>query len=265
MQNELIVIRGAGDVASGVAHRLIKSGFQAVMVDLPQPTVIRRTVSFAEVAYGGRFTVEGITAEAATTLKDVRALLKAGTIPVLLDPDGYPFQILNPAAVIDAVMAKKNLGTTMNAAPIVIGLGPGFTAGEDVHAVVETKRGHYLGRVILSGSAESNTGVPGVIGGYSSERLLSSPAGGIFRTVREIGDSIDRGELIATVDDQPLCATISGVLRGLLHNGLYVTPGMKVGDIDPRNRREYCYTISDRARAIAGGVLEAYLFLRKRF
>ncbi|OPX89665.1 MAG: hypothetical protein A4E52_00964 [Pelotomaculum sp. PtaB.Bin013] len=264
MQNELIVIRGAGDLASGAAFRLARSGFPVVMIELPEPLVIRRAVSFAEAVFRGKFTVEDITAELAVSIGDINKLLKAGKMPIVADPAQYPLKILQPAAVIDATMAKKNLGTTIDDAPIVIGLGPGFKAGVDVHAVVETCRGHDLGKVILKGQAEPNTGVPGEIGGYRAERILRSPGCGTFHAVKEIGDIVEKGELVATIDGLPLYATISGVLRGMLHSGLQVNPGMKVGDIDPRHRREYCFTISDKARAIAGGVLEAYLFLRRR-
>lgn len=264
MKNELIVIRGAGDLASGTAHRLLRSGFPVVMIELPQPMVVRRTVSFAEAVFKGKCTVEDVTAELALTINDINKLLAAGKIPVVADPSQYPLKTLRPAAVIDATMAKRNIGTTLDDAPVVIGLGPGFTAGVDVHAIVETQRGHELGKVILHGQAEPNTGIPGEIGGYTVERVLRSPGNGTFITVRQIGDSIEKGEIVAAVDGQPLYATISGVLRGVLHNNLKVTPGMKVGDIDPRHRREYCFTISDKARAIAGGVLEAYLFFTGR-
>ncbi|MDD3653008.1 MAG: selenium-dependent molybdenum cofactor biosynthesis protein YqeB [Desulfotomaculaceae bacterium] len=264
MQNKLTIIRGAGDLASGVAHRLVRSGFPVVMIELPEPLVIRRTVSFAEAVFSGKCTVEDITAELAVTNNDIHKFLEAGKIPIVADPSLYPLKALHPAAVVDATLAKKNIGTTIDDAPIVIGLGPGFTAGVDVHAIIETQRGHNLGKVILQGQAEPNTGIPGEIGGYSAERVLRSPGSGILNAVREIGDSVEKGETVALVDDLPLYATISGVLRGMLHSNLKVTPGMKVGDIDPRHRREYCFTISDKARAIAGGVLEAYLFLQRR-
>lgn len=263
MQNQLIVIRGAGDLASGVAHRLVRSGFSVVMIELPEPLVIRRAVSFAEAIYRNVFTLEGIIAELAVTFDDIHRLLEAKKIPVVADPAQYPLKALQPAAVIDAAMTKDNPGTTIDDAPVVIGLGPGFTAGVDVHAVIETQRGHNLGKVILNGGAEPNTGLPGEIMGFRQERVLRSPDRGIFCAVREIGDIVEKGELVATVDEIPLYATIPGAVRGILHSGLRVFPGMKVGDIDPRRKREYCYTISDKARAIAGGVLEAYLFLRR--
>jgi len=263
MQNQLIVIRGAGDLASGVAHRLVRSGFPVVMIELPKPLVIRRAVSFAEAIYRKVFTVEGVTAELAVTFDDIHRLLEAKKIPVIADPAQYPLKALRPAAVVDAAMTKDNPGTAIDDAPVVIGLGPGFTAGVDVHAVIETQRGHNLGKVILNGGAEPNTGLPGEIMGYRQERVLRSPGSGIFRAVREIGDIVEKGELVATVDEIPVYATIPGVVRGILHSGLKVFPGMKVGDIDPRGKREYCYTISDKARAIAGGVLEAYLYLRR--
>jgi len=263
MESQLIVIRGAGDLASGVAHRLARSGFPVVMMELPRPLVIRRAVSFAEAVYRKVFAVEGVIAELAVTFDDVHRLLEAKRIPVIADPAQYPLKALRPAAVVDAAMTKDNPGTAIDDAPVVIGLGPGFTAGVDVHAVIETQRGHNLGRVILNGRAEPNTGLPSEIMGYRQERVLRSPGSGIFRAVREIGDIVKKGELVATVGEMPLCATIPGVVRGMLHSGLKVFPGMKVGDIDPRGRREYCFTISDKARAVAGGVLEAYLYLRR--
>ncbi len=259
--NNLVLIKGGGDLASGTAHRLLRSGFSVVMLEIPQPTVIRRTVSYAEAVYSGKHRVEGVTAELARGVEEIRAILSAGNIAVAVDTAWNLVNILKPAAVIDAVLAKKNLGTSIGEASVVIGLGPGFAAGVDVHAVVETMRGHNLGRVILSGTAQPNTGVPGIIGGYGEERVLRSPASGLFHAARAIGDQVVKGELVAKIDDIPLVATIDGMLRGLLKSGLSVHKGMKVGDIDPRVIQENCYTISDKSRAVAGGVLEALLYL----
>lgn len=261
MHSNLILIKGAGDLATGTAHRLACCGFSVVMLEVPEPTVIRRPVSFAEAVFSGERSVEGITAKLAESAGEVQGIIASGNIAVLVDPKWSTVSLLQPIAVIDAIIAKKNLGTIKSEASIVIGLGPGFTAGVDVHAVVETQRGHDLGRVIYSGSATPNTGVPGEIGGYSTERLLRSPAQGVFRGIREIGDLVKAGDPVAMVGDTPIHASIPGVLRGLLHNGLSVTPGFKVGDIDPRCTQDNCFTISDKARSVAGGALEALIHL----
>jgi len=204
MNDNLILIKGAGDLASGVAHRLAICGFPVVMLEVPKPTVIRRTVSFAEAVFLKKYPVEGITAKLANSPSEVAEIVNSGKVAVLVDPEWSAISLLQPAAVIDAIIAKKNLGTSLSDAPVVIGLGPGYTAGVDVHAVVETQRGHHLGRVIYSGSAAPNTGVPGEIGGYSTERLLRSPAEGIFHGVLEIGDMVKKGDLIAKVGETPL-------------------------------------------------------------
>lgn len=259
MPDNIVIIKGAGDIASGTAHRLTSSGFKVVMLEINEPTVIRRMVSFAEAVYRGEITVEGYTAELADRPEKIFKLHSAGKIPVVIDPEWKYVRSLRPLAVVDAVLAKRNLGTGINEAPVVIGLGPGFTAGVDVHAVVETNRGHKLGRVLLEGSAEPDTGVPGTIAGHSSGRLLRSPAQGRFRGLKEIGDFVEMGETVAVVQEIPVVASVSGVLRGILKSGLLVGKGMKVGDIDPRGIRENCYTISDKSRAVAGGVLEAVM------
>jgi xanthine dehydrogenase accessory factor len=264
MDHNLILIKGAGDLATGTAHRLASCGFSIVMLEVPEPTVIRRTVSFAEAVFQRDYSVEGITARLADSSAEVAEVVASGKIAVLVDPHWSSVGLLHPAAVIDAIIAKKNLGTSLSEAPVVIGLGPGFTAGVDVHAVVETQRGHNLGKVIYNGSAAPNTGIPGEIGGYTTERLLRSPAEGVFRGVREIGDMVKTGDLVATVGESPLYAAIPGVLRGLLRSGLSVTKGFKVGDIDPRYTRDHCFTISDKARSVAGGALEALISLLKR-
>jgi xanthine dehydrogenase accessory factor len=256
--NRLILIKGAGDLATGIAHRLYRSGFLVVMTELAQPTVIRRTVSFAEAVYRGRTEVEGVIA-VCTKLSDLAATLEQDVIPVVIDERGKCVQERNWAAVVDAILAKRNIATALTDAPLVVGVGPGFTVGKDVHFVVETKRGHDLGRVLLSGTAAADTAVPGNIGGYTIERLLQAPCAGIFQGLKNIGDIVSKGEVVATVEKQPVFAKIGGVLRGLLKSGLTVQEGMKIGDIDPRGCREYCFTISDKARAVGGGVLEALL------
>jgi xanthine dehydrogenase accessory factor len=257
----LVLVKGGGDLATGVAHRLCRSGFPVAMTEIARPTVIRRPVAFAEAVFDGCHEVEGITARLAAGLPEARAILDGGEIPVLIDPRAEAALQLKPAAVVDAIMAKRNTGTRITDALLVIGLGPGFTAGVDVHAVVETNRGHDLGRVILGGGAEPDTGTPGLIAGYGRERLIRAPADGVFESVAAIGSLVEAGETLGTVADCPVTAPIGGVLRGLIHDGVTVRRGQKMGDVDPRRRVEYCYTISDKARAIAGGVLEAVLML----
>jgi xanthine dehydrogenase accessory factor len=258
----LVVVKGAGDLASGAIHRLHRAGFSVLATELPQPLALRRTVAFAEAVYTGSITIEGLMGVKAESCEEARmALALMGTVPVLVDPQGMLWPKLKPVALVDGTLAKHNLGTRLTDAPVVIALGPGFEAGVDTHAVIETNRGHNLGRVYLSGRAEDNTGVPGEIGGYAAERLLRAPADGPLEALRAIGDTVSVGEVVATVADMPVTAAISGVLRGLVHEGLEVSRGMKIGDIDPRARREHCFSISDKSRAIAGGALEALLYL----
>lgn len=260
----LVLIRGAGDLASGVACRLHRAGFSVVMTDLPQPTAIRRTVCFSEAIVHGTFDLEGISARFAASPCEAKEILACGQIAVLADSEAAGVKSLCPDVLVDAILAKKNLGTSINDAPIVIALGPGFTAGVDAHAVVETMRGHTLGRVYYSGSAMPNTGIPGNIGGYTLERILRAPCDGVFRGTHAIGDTVEAGEVCAYVDDVPIKSSIHGVLRGILPDGTLVTKGMKSGDVDPRCKIEHCYTCSDKALAIGGGVLEAILCLKQK-
>jgi xanthine dehydrogenase accessory factor len=263
----LVIIKGAGDLASGIALRLRHAGFSIVMTEIASPMAVRRTVSFSEAVYKGRAAVEDITAVLARDEKEAQEILNAGNIAVLVDPPAHCIKRLSPACVIDAIMAKKNIGASISDAPVVIGVGPGFTAGEDCHAVIETQRGHSLGRVITKGSALPNTGVPGNIGGYTAERLLRAPVDGIFEACAEIGDMIKKGERAGFVRPSaagnaamaPVRAEIDGVLRGILPSGITVHSGMKVGDIDPRCAVSHCFTVSDKALAVAGGALEALL------
>ncbi len=257
----VVLIRGAGEVASGVAHRLYQSHFKICLIEIPHPLAVRREVSFSEAVYEGKKEVEGIRAQLISRPEEIESVWRKENIPILLDPDGKKTKtFLKPDVLVDAIMAKQNLGTQVHDAPLVIGLGPGFTAGKDVHIVVETNRGHRLGKMILNGAAEPDTGVPGEIGGYTMERLLRTMKKGIFHPQKSIGDRVERGSVVAVVDDYPVIAKISGVLRGLLREGVEVRKGMKVGDIDPRSKKESCFTISDKARAIGGGVLEAILY-----
>lgn len=257
----LVMIKGAGDLASGVAHRLHQCGFAVVMTETAQPTTVRCSVAFSRAVYAQSAEVEGVRARLAQDADAARRVLAAGEIAVLVDPQAQARIKLHPDVLIDAIIGKRNFGTTMGDAPVVLALGPGFTAGKDCHAVVETKRGHTLGSVIYEGSAIANTGVPGEIGGYSTERILRSPCAGVFAPVSAIGKPVQAGEMVATVDGQLVTAQIGGVVRGLLPAGTPVCAGMKSGDVDPRGVVDYCWSISDKARAIAGGVLEGMLHL----
>lgn len=258
----LVVIKSGGDIATGVASRLLKSGFPIVIIELNNPTAVRRTVAFAQAVFDNEVTVENITAKR-VELSSAIQTIKTGCIPVVLEPAGEVIQKLSPQVVVDAIIAKHNTGTALNDASIVIGLGPGFTAGSDVHAVVETMRGHDLGRVYYKGKAVPDTGIPGDIAGYTLERLLRAPEKGIFTSCRLIGETLKAGEIVGYSGNTPVFAKIPGILRGLIQDGLMVHAGMKIGDIDPRCREEHCFTISDKARAVAGGVLEAILCLSK--
>lgn len=260
----LILVKGAGDLATGTAVRLYRAGFQVVMTDIAQPTAVRRTVAFSQCIYDGQTTVEGITARKAENRDQVRDILAAGEIPVLVDPQAAILAQLPFMVVVDAILAKKNLGTTISDAPIVLALGPGFTAGTDCHGVIETKRGHDLGRLILEGSAIPNTGVPGDVGGYTKERIIRAPAGGPFEPVAQIGQQVNLGDVVAKVNGIPVTAQLTGIVRGMLPAGIPVTAGMKSGDIDPRCEVRHCFTVSDKARAIGGGALEGILYFGRR-
>ena len=259
MMEQLVIIKGAGDLATGIAYRLLRSGFQVVMTELAQPMAIRRTAAFAEVVFSGQVVVEGVIA-VKTEFANVVTVINEGKIPVVVDPEATLVKKLKPLVVVDAILAKRNIGTKLEDAPIVIGVGPGFTAGKDVHAVVESKRGHYLGKVITEGPAAADTGIPGDIGGYTKERILRAPCSGTFKGLSKIGDQVAVGQIVAYVNEEPVIASIAGTLRGLLHDELIVNEGLKIGDIDPRCILEHCFSISDKARSIGGGVLEAILF-----
>ena len=255
----LVLIRGAGDLATGIALRLFRSHLRVVMTDLPQPTAIRRTVCFSQAILYESYTVEDITAVHARTQQDVRRILSGGQIPVLADPQASCQTWLRPDVLVDAILAKKNLGTAITDAPLVIGVGPGFCAGRDCHAVVETMRGHTLGRVIRQGEPLPNTNIPGLIGGFAGERVMRAPDDGIFHQLLDIGAHVQPGDIAGTVNGKPMCCTIAGVVRGILPEGTPVHKGMKSGDVDPRGKEEYCTTASDKAIAIGGGVLQAIL------
>ena len=260
----LIIVRGGGDLATGTIYKLKKSGFPVLILEVPSPSAIRRNVAFCEAVYQGSQRVEDMTCYLAESVEQAEQFISQGKLCVLVDPMGDSIPRLKPLAVIDAILAKKNLGTNRNMAPITLALGPGFTAGEDVDAVIETKRGHNLGRVLWKGAAAPNTGIPGIIGGYGKERVIHSPAKGILRNVKKITDIVSKGEVIAVVEteegDVSVEATLDGILRGLIRDGYPVHVGFKMADIDPRAEEyENCFTISDKARCIAGGVLEAVL------
>lgn len=264
---DLIVVRGGGDLATGTIYKLRKCGFPVLVLETGAPSAIRRNVAFSEAVYQGSQQVEDMTCRLANSLEQARQWLDENQLVLLVDPAGEAIARLKPMAVVDAILAKKNLGTHREMAPITVALGPGFTAGVDVDAVVETKRGHNLGRVLWQGTAAPNTGIPGVIAGYSKERVIHSPAEGILRNVCKITDTVRRGQVIAAVETAagtvPVEATLDGLLRGLIRDGYPVTKGFKIADIDPRvEEYQNCFTISDKARCIAGGVLEAVIQLK---
>ena len=297
-KNLLIICRGAGDLATGIIHRLHRAGHRVIALETDYPAAIRRQVSFCEAVYDGSAAVEGVTARLVPALADaetdtetysgindtpaahiasekwdslaIEAVLEAGEVPLLIDPKGESIALLKPDVVVDAIIAKKNLGTTINMAPLVIGVGPGFTAGQDVHLVIESMRGHNLARIITDGMAQPNTGVPGNIAGFTSERVIHAPAAGYIHDVRKIGDIVQKGDEIARIypdkesydnalsEYVPVNATITGIIRGLIREGYYFREGFKIADIDPRESElTNCFTISDKARSIAGRVLEA--------
>ena len=260
----LVYVRGAGDIATGIALRLHRAGCQVVMADIAEPTCIRRTVAFSEAIRLGEARVEDVTARLAADARVARAIAAAGDVAVVVDPDARMIGALAPDAVVDAILAKRNLGTAITDAPVVLALGPGFTAGVDCHGVVETMRGHNLGRLLTQGSAAPNTGVPGDVGGYTTQRIIRAPADGAFEPLAAIGQRVEEGQPVARVAGRTACAQLTGVVRGMLPAGLAVTAGMKAGDIDPRCRAEHCFTVSDKARAIGGGVLEGLLYFGRR-
>ena len=268
----LIICRGGGDLATGIVHRLFRAGFPVLVLETDSPAAIRRQVSFSEAVYDGTATVEGVTAEriASANRASVNHVLEEGRVPLLVDPEGSSIPLLKPDIVVDAIIAKKNLGTAKEMAPLVIGVGPGFTAGEDVDLVVESMRGHNLARIFTTGSALPNTGIPGNIGGFTKERVLHAEAAGYMKNIRQIGDIVEKGEEIARIYEKmteegifsgsyvSVEASISGMIRGLIREGYHFQKGFKIADIDPRESElANCFTISDKARSIGGSVLEA--------
>lgn len=259
MEENKVLIKGAGDLASGIALRLHRCGFSVVMTETAVPTTVRRTVAFSPAVYLGRCRVEDVEGVLCSSFEEAGDVAASGRVAVLVDEEAAVRKVWKPDVIVDAILAKRNLGTGIGDAPTVIGVGPGFTAGVDCHCVVETKRGHYLGRCIWEGSAIPNTGVPGMIGGYAIERLIKATGDGMFRGMVSIGDTVKKGNLVGYAGEAPVYALIDGVVRGLLQDGVPVTVGMKSGDIDPRCEVSHCYTVSDKASSIGGGVLEGIL------
>jgi xanthine dehydrogenase accessory factor len=261
MRSNLVIgIKGAGEMASAAAWRLYMANIRRiVMLETAMPLAVRREVAFSEAVYAGSKTVEGVQAVKAAGAEQVRRIWAQGQIAVMVDPEAATLHGIRPDVLVDAILAKQNLGTRLSDAPLVIGLGPGFTAGEDVHVVVETRRGHHLGRILATGSAEPNTGIPAAVEGVTEDRVLRAPSEGEFMSSCRIGDWVKKGMAVGHVAGTEVIGRIDGVLRGLLRPGTWVTTGLKIGDIDPRGNVDHCCTISDKARSIAGSVLEAVL------
>jgi len=265
----LIICRGGGDLATGIVYRLTRAGFHTLIIEKSNPSAIRRQVSFSEAVYEGQTTVESLTAELITSCKELKDVFSKNHVPIMVDPDGAVIRELHPDIVIDAMIAKKNIGTSKDMAGLVIGVGPGFCAGEDVHVVIETMRGHNLGRIITEGTALPDTKVPGTIAGFSKERVIHAEKSGVIKNLSAIGDIVAKGDVIAEIYDgisemgdftgnvEPVRATISGLLRGLIRDKYTVTEGFKIADIDPREQElNNCFSISDKSRSIGGSVLE---------
>ena len=250
------IVRGGGDLATGIIYRLWRARYRVLCLETERPMVVRRTVSVAQALFEGRHEIDGMEARAIQSIEEWKDF---SAVAVLIDPEAKILSRMKPPLLVDAIMAKKNLGTYKEMASLVIAIGPGFSAPEDVHAVVETKRGHDLGRLITKGRAAPNTGVPGMEMGYTVERLLRAPCDGQFVPVCQIGDHVEAGQIVGSVHQEKVSAQISGVVRGLIHPSVAVSKGMKIGDVDPRDERSHCFSITDKALAIGGGVLEAIL------
>ena len=259
LNDVVILIRGAGEMATGVAHRLVSCRFKVCMTETSNPQAVRREVAFSEALFDSEKEVEGITAKRVESADHISEVWRDGKIPLLIDPEAEVKDFLKPDVLIDATLAKKNLGTKITDAPLVIGLGPGFHAGRDVHLIIETNRGHNLGKIISNGEAELNTGIPGAIGGYTEERVIRAPKDGSFKALKKIGDGVRANEKVGIIENMPVRSRIAGVIRGLLRDGTEVWKGMKLGDVDPRGIKGHCYTISEKARTISGGILQTIL------
>jgi xanthine dehydrogenase accessory factor len=259
MNQTVVAVRGGGDIGTGVAHRLFRCGFKVIVFEASQPTVIRRKVSFAQAVYSGRIEVEGTAAVLIPDPEKAKEIWQDKCVPVLVDPDLSSLQAIQPQVLVEATLSKKNTCMSLNLAPLTVALGPGFTAGKNVDIVIETIRGHNLGRIIDKGAAAANTGIPEQVLGYTEKRVLRAPCDGVVKNGLSIGDTVSKGDTVCLIGNKPVTSEVSGVLRGCIMNGLRVKKGAKVGDVDPRGIAEYCFTISDKARAIGGSVLEAIL------
>ena len=255
----IVIVRGGGDVATGAAARLHRAGFAVVVTEIEMPLAVRRLVAFAEAIYAGETSVEEIQARRVDDVEGVKRALSGGVVPVIVDPTAEIRQALKPLALIDGRMVKRPSDLPLEAAPMIIGLGPGLTAGVDCHAVVETNRGHHMGRVFWEGSAQDDTGIPEKVAGHDVDRVLRAPASGRFKGMQSLASVVAKGTAVGKVGGVPVHASFTGALRGLLHSGLHVEIGAKVGDLDPRCDPMYCYQISDKSLAVGGGVLEALL------
>ncbi len=260
----IIIVRGGGDIATGTIHKLYRSGFPVVVLETQNPSTIRRKVAFSEAMYEKETIVEGVICKRAEHFNQINEILSEGKIPIIQDENCDILQYIKPMALVDGILAKKNLGTKKEMAPITVALGPGFKAGVDVDAVIETQRGHDLGRILWEGDAAKNTGIPGIIGGYGKERVIHSPATGMINAISHISDTVTKGQAIAFIGETKVEASIDGILRGMIKDGYPVVKGLKIADIDPRiEEKKNCFTISDKARCIAGSVLESILYLRR--
>ena len=264
-KDDIIIVRGGGDIASGAIQKLYRSDFKVLVLETETPSAIRRKVSFCEAVYEKQIEIEGIKARLVDNDEEIQDCWDNDIVPVMIDSRGKVIERLKPLAVVDGILAKQNFGTKRSMAPITVALGPGFSAPEDVDIVIETMRGHNLGRIIEEGRASENTGVPGVIAGFGIERVIYSDYSGIITNIEKIGNVVEKGDIIAVVGNNEIYASISGVLRGIIRDGYKVKKGLKIADIDPRiSEKDNCFTISDKARNIGGAVLESILYLKKK-
>lgn len=261
--DNLILVRGAGDLATGVIYRLHLAGFPVIATEIAAPTTVRRSVAFSQAVFEGKHTVEGVTAVRVEVIDRAREMVLAGQLPVLVDPSDEVIGTLKPTVLVDARILKRANAAGKDQAELVIGLGPGFTGGLNCDAAIETNRGHWLGRVLWDSATEANTGIPGATLNFREERILRAPTVGIFHPTVDFGDHVEQGQQVGRIDadgnSAAVVAPISGAVRGLVHEGLTVHTGMKIGDIDPRDDSTYIYTISDKSLAIGGAVLTAVL------
>ena len=263
--DDIVIVRGGGDIASGAIQKLYRSGFKVLVLETETPSAIRRKVAFCEAVYEKEIEIEGIKTRLVDNDEEIQDCWDSDIVPVMIDSRGKVIERLKPLAVVDGILAKQNFGTKRSMAPITVALGPGFSAPEDVDIVIETMRGHNLGRIIEEGRASENTGVPGIIAGFGIERVIYSDYSGVITNIEKIGNVVEKGDVIAVVGDNEIYASISGVLRGIIRDGYKVKKGLKIADIDPRiSEKDNCFTISDKARNIGGAVLESVLYLKKK-